>query len=422
MLPCGLATLLLGAAVGHACAAGISVPANAGIGQVLDAVRPAIARLFGSALDAGPITQFFLSNGGGVPGNVDIATAFVISDDGYAVTTADAPFDRYKVLSLRVGDGKFHTAKLIAADSTTHLALLKIDDVKDLPYLSFSLEWPAVGDSDVAFADPDGDGTAVVPAFFARQEQIAGANAVPEVYALAMPAGDWSGAPVLSAEGAVVAIIAGKPSGDALPFAVPGVLARPFLAQLATHGAIRRGRLGLSIQDITADEAESLGLSNTDGALVAGTMPDSAAAKVGLDAGDVVLSVTGTPVHDADELSRLVAAWGPGSDVDLGVFRGHKTVHVKATLDALPAAQSATGTGAAQAQPAAPAPAEAAPAPAAPALPDATPAPPAAPARVPPAPAPAPTEPAPTGPAPAAPAPAQPDTSAPPAASPGSMK
>jgi serine protease Do len=190
------------------------------------------------------------------------------------------------------------------------------------------------------------------------------------------------------------------------------VLARPFLAQLATHGAIRRGRLGLSIQDITADEAESLGLSNIDGALVAGTVPDSPAAKAGLDAGDVVLSVTGTPVHDADELSRLVAAWGPGSDVDLGVFRGHKTVHVKATLDAPPAAQSATGTGAAQAQPAAPAPAEAAPAPAAPAPAPAEPVPPA----------PATPAPAPTGPAPAAPAPAQPDTSAPPAASPGSMK
>jgi serine protease Do len=126
-----------------------------------------------------------------------------------------------------------------------------------------------------------------------------------------------------------------SPTGGSigLGFAIPSSLAEPVIAQLKAQGKVARGQLGVQIQPLTQEIADSLSLKGTDGALVAGVMPDSAALKAGIKDGDVIRTVDGKDIKTIRDLTRIIAAVAPGSSVSLGVWRDGKDITVTAKLD-----------------------------------------------------------------------------------------
>jgi S1-C subfamily serine protease len=133
-----------------------------------------------------------------------------------------------------------------------------------------------------------------------------------------------------------------SPSGGniGIGFAIPSHMAETVMTQLVSDGQVRRGQLGVTVQGITSDLAKSLGLHDVRGALVSAVDPDSPAARAGVERGDVIVSVDGSPVQDGNSLRNRIAATRPGTTVALGLRRDaqDKTVGVK--LAELPSAQA----------------------------------------------------------------------------------
>jgi len=133
-----------------------------------------------------------------------------------------------------------------------------------------------------------------------------------------------------------------SPNGGSvgIGFAIPSAMAQPIVAQLRDQGEVQRGWLGVEIQDLNADAAESLGLPDANGALVATVAPDSPAAKAGLKTGDVITQLNGQPVSDAGELQVQVGQKEPGTTIQLGIIRDGKNVNVPVTLQSMNAQDS----------------------------------------------------------------------------------
>ncbi|MBV8537532.1 MAG: PDZ domain-containing protein, partial [Alphaproteobacteria bacterium] len=149
-----------------------------------------------------------------------------------------------------------------------------------------------------------------------------------------------SGGPSFSTDGQVIGVNTAiySPSGGSvgIGFAIPASVAKPIVEGLRKSGHIDRGWLGVSIQPLTKDLADSLGLGEAKGALVAGVNEGSPAAKAGIHQGDVIRSVAGQKVEEFRDLARLVAAAGPNKTVDLGVWRDGKQVEVPVALGKMP--------------------------------------------------------------------------------------
>jgi serine protease Do len=149
-----------------------------------------------------------------------------------------------------------------------------------------------------------------------------------------------SGGPAFDENGNVVGVTTAiySPSGGSIGigFAIPADTVKTVVAQLKDKGAVTRGWLGVEIQSVTADIADSLGLKQAEGALVAEPQPGSPAAKAGLAAGDVVVSVNGHAIKDAHDLARTIAAQAPGSTAKLAVIRNGAAQTMSITLGNLP--------------------------------------------------------------------------------------
>ena len=271
-------------------------------------------------------------------------SGFFISPDGYAVTNNHV-VEQADTVEVTTDDGKTHTAKVIGSDSRTDLALIKIDG-GNFPYVKLADKAPRVGDWVLAVGNPFGLGGTVTAGIVSARGRDIGAGPYDDFIQIDAPVNRGnSGGPTFDTDGNVIGVNTAifSPSGGSvgIAFAIPAETVKTVVAQLRDKGAVTRGWIGVQIQPVTQDIADSLGLKKAEGALVAEPQPDSPAAKAGIESGDVIATVDGAPVKNARELARKIGSMAPGTSVKLGVIRKGAEKTVTLTLGELPAQREA---------------------------------------------------------------------------------
>lgn len=258
-----------------------------------------------------------------------LGSGFVISEDGYIVTNNHVVENASQIEVALQGDGKkTYPAKVIGTDPETDVALIKIEPDTKLHALTFGdSDKSKVGEWVVAIGNPFGLDHSVTAGIISAKGRVIGAGPYDnfiQTDASINPGN--SGGPLLNMQGEVIgintAIIA---SGQGLGFAVPSSTAKEVLEQLRHGGEVKRGLLGVRIQDLDAGTAKALGLSSAKGALVASVNAGGPAAEAGIKQGDVITTVNGQSVADSRELTRVIGAFAPGTKVNLKAMReGHE--------------------------------------------------------------------------------------------------
>jgi serine protease Do len=218
--------------------------------------------------------------------------------------------------------------------------VLKVDGLTDQPYVKFAETPPKVGDWVMAIGNPFGLGWTVTHGIVSAEGRDIGGSSYGDFLQIdaAVNRGN-SGGPTFNLKGEVVGVNTEiySPNGGSvgIAFDIPASIVKQITDQLIKSGTVTRGALGVEIQDLTPDIADSLGLSNTHGAVVTRPMADSPAAKAGVQSGDVITAVNGQQITDALDLSRTIASKAPGTSVDLTISRDGKEMHISVTLETL---------------------------------------------------------------------------------------
>ena len=266
-----------------------------------------------------------------------LGSGFIIDKSGIVVTNNHVIDDADEIV-VKLSNGDEYKATLLGKDKLTDLAVLKIDAGKDLPYIEFGDSDAArVGDWVMAIGNPYGlGGTVTVGIVSARSRQIQMGPYDDFIQTDAAINRGNSGGPLITLSGKVVGINSAifSPTGGSvgIGFSIPSNQAAPIVAQLEKGGKIRRGWLGVSLQPMTDDTAESLGLKKAEGALIASVVTGDPAEKGGIQAGDVILKFDGKDIEDETKLSRVVANTEIGKDVDVVVWRNGKEKHLSVNL------------------------------------------------------------------------------------------
>jgi serine protease Do len=266
-------------------------------------------------------------------------SGFFISADGYAVTNNHV-VDHSTSVKVTTDDGKTYDAKVIGTDEKTDLALIKVDG-GTFSYVKFADRDPRIGDWVVAVGNPFGLGGTVTAGIVSARGRDIGAGPYDDFIQIDAPINKGnSGGPAFDVNGDVIGVNTAifSPSGGSvgIGFDIPADTAKSVVAQLKQKGHVTRGWMGVRIQPVTGDIADSLGLKNAEGALVDEPQSGSPAAKAGIEAGDVIASVNGEQVKNAHELARKISAMAPGSSVKLGVVRKGEQKTMTLTLGELP--------------------------------------------------------------------------------------
>jgi serine protease Do len=285
-----------------------------------------------------PLSQFFHGRPG--PRNHGMAHAqgsgFLISSDGLVLTNAHV-VDGAKEVSVKLSDHREFKAKVLGADRSSDIAVLKIDG-HDLPIVQLgNSDQLGVGDYVLAIGEPFGlEETATAGIVSAKGRSLPGDGYVPFIQTDAAVNPGNSGGPLFDANGAVVGINAQIYSNSGgyqgVSFAIPINLAVQIKDQIVKTGKVVHSRLGVEVQTLNQSLADSFKLKAPNGALVAKVAPDSAAAQAGLKVGDVILKYNGSPIFDAGQLSARVGVTAPGEKAALEVWRDGKTLSLTATI------------------------------------------------------------------------------------------
>jgi len=278
-------------------------------------------------------------HGGRVMGQ---GSGFFISADGYAVTNNHV-VEKAETVQVTTDDGKIHKAKVIGTDPRTDLALIKVDG-EDFPYVKLSGDVPRIGDWVLAVGNPFGLGGTVTAGIVSARGRDIGASAYDDFIQIDAPVNKGnSGGPTFDTQGNVIGVNTAifSPSGGSvgIAFAIPADTVKSVVAQLRDHGSVTRGWIGVQIQPVTPEIADSLGLKSVGGALVAQPQDNSPAAKAGIEAGDVITAVNGEAVKDARDLAKKIGAMAPHASVKLSVLHKGSDKAVNLTLGEMPAMQ-----------------------------------------------------------------------------------
>ena len=301
-----------------------------------------------------PFKYFFRRFGQEVPGmrgsprrqfTTGQGSGFFISADGYAVTNNHV-VDKAESVEVTTDDGKTHTAKVIGTDPRTDLALIKVEGGGSFPFVRLADQAPRIGDWVLAVGNPFGLGGTVTAGIVSARGRDIGAGPYDDFIQIDAPVNKGnSGGPAFDVDGNVIGVNTAifSPSGGSvgIGFDVPAETAKMVVAQLKDKGHVTRGWIGVQVQPVTADIAESLGLKQSQGALVAEPQPGSPAAKAGIAAGDVITAINGTPVKDSRDLARRIGGLAPGTSVKLDLLRDGASKTLTVTLGELPAERQA---------------------------------------------------------------------------------
>ena len=280
-----------------------------------------------------PRKQFGMAQGSG----------FFISADGYIVTNNHV-VDHASEVDVVTDGGKTYTAKVIGVDQKTDLALIKVTSGETFPYVALGTASPRVGDWVIAVGNPFGLGGTVTAGIVSARGRDIGSGPYDDFIQIDAPVNRGnSGGPTFDLSGNVIGVNTAiySPSGGSvgIGFAIPADTVKRVVDELKSDGQVTRGWIGVQIQPVTQDIADSIGLSKPGGALVADVSKDGPAAKAGIATGDAVLAVNGQEVAGPRELARAVAAIRPGSSADLTIWRDGKQTSLKVETAKLPGEQ-----------------------------------------------------------------------------------
>jgi len=277
-------------------------------------------------------------------------SGFIISADGLILTNAHVVRDA-KDVTVKLSDRSEYAAKVLGSDPVTDVAVLRID-AKNLPTVRLGdPKQLGVGDPVLAIGAPFGfEQTATQGIVSAKGRSLPGDAVVPFIQTDAAVNPGNSGGPLFSGNGEVIGInaqIYSHTGGyQGLAFAIPIDVALKVKDQIVATGKASHGRLGVTVQDLNQNLAESFGLKRPDGALVAQVAPGSAAAAAGLKAGDVITHVNGEALPRSGSLSSVIGMSAPGEKVKLTVWRDQKALDIEAKLGgATPADEAVADAG-----------------------------------------------------------------------------
>jgi serine protease Do len=267
-------------------------------------------------------------------------SGFFISPDGFAVTNNHL-VDKAENVEVTTDDGKTYTAKVIGTDPRTDLALIKIEGRNDFPFVRLADASPRIGDWVLAVGNPFGLGGTVTAGIVSARGRDIGAGPYDDFIQIDAPVNKGnSGGPTFDVDGNVIGVNTAifSPSGGSvgIAFAIPSDTVKTVVAQLKDKGSVTRGWLGVQIQPVTTEIADSMGLKSDKGALVAEPQANSPAMKAGIKSGDVITKVNGEVVNDARSLARRISTLSPGASVKLTLVRGGKEEVVTITLGEMP--------------------------------------------------------------------------------------
>ncbi len=268
-----------------------------------------------------------------------LGSGVIVSPDGYILTNNHVVGGAEEI-HVTLMDKREFTAKVIGKDAKTDLALIKIDTKQPLPVAQLGDSDAAqVGDWVVAIGNPFGFTLTVTSGIVSAKGRILGGNYDDFIQTDASINPGKSGGPLFDTEGRVIgintAIYSRTGTNAGIGFAIPVNLAKHVMDQLKQHGRVVRGWLGVEIQEVTPDLAQSFGLGKPEGALVASVEKDGPAAAAGIERGDVITKFDGKTVHDEHELPVLVADTAIHKKVDVELVRNGKPKTVQVTIGEL---------------------------------------------------------------------------------------
>jgi serine protease Do len=275
------------------------------------------------------------------PFAMSLGSGFFVSDDGYVVTNNHV-IDKGQAVTVILDDGSEYTAKVVGKDDKTDLALLKIEGAdKKFTYVKFAEGDIRVGDWVVAVGNPFGLGGTVTAGIVSARGREIGAGPYDDFIQIdaAVNRGN-SGGPSFNLNGEVIGVNTAifSPSGGnvGIAFDIPASTAGRIIGDLKERGSVIRGWLGVQIQPISQEIADSLKLKDDKGALVAEPQAGGPAIKAGLASGDAILAVNGQVVKDPRDLAARIAGMAPGAKVKITYWRDGGSHDVDITLGTLP--------------------------------------------------------------------------------------
>jgi serine protease Do len=275
------------------------------------------------------------------PEKRSLGSGFIISEDGYILTNNHVVDEADQIL-VRMNDRREFVAKLIGKDERSDIALIKID-AEDLPVVEIGdSQLLRVGDWVLAIGSPFGfDHSVTAGIVSAKGRNLPSENYVPFIQTDVSINPGNSGGPLFNLDGKVVGInsqIYSRSGGFmGLSFAIPIEMAIDVAEQLKNRGRVTRGWLGVLIQDVTKDLADSFDMRHPRGALIARVLPDSPSEKAGLKVGDIILEFNGNEIATSSELPPLVGSSNVDKPALLKILRNGKVKNMNVNIGELPA-------------------------------------------------------------------------------------
>jgi serine protease Do len=326
----------------------VKVKIDRGVEQSADSDQPQGNDDDAQPFQGSPFEKFFRQYGENGPGQrmphhqmvTGVGSGFFISADGYAVTNNHV-VDHAKSVDVTTDDGKTYTAKVIGTDAKTDLALIKVEGKSDFAFVDFETETPRIGDWVVAVGNPYGLGGTVTAGIISAEGRDIGSGPYDDYIQIDAPINKGnSGGPTFDTKGNVIGVNTAiySPSGGSvgIGFDIPASTVKMVVAQLKDKGSVTRSYIGVQVQKVTPDIAESLGMKNATGALVAEAKADTPAAKAGVQEGDVITAVNGNPVKDSRSLAREISVMAPGTTARLDILRKGEQKSIEVTLAKMP--------------------------------------------------------------------------------------
>lgn len=333
--------------------------------DVVEKTAPAVVRIEAEVRNRpqprspqSPLEDFFRQfpgpGGGGQQPRVErgMGSGVIVSADGTILTNAHV-VDGAETIGILTNDNRSFDAKLVGIDKPSDLAVLKIE-AQNMPFLTLgNSDSVRIGDIALAIGNPLGIGQTVTAGIISAKGRRTGLSdgSFEDFLQTDAPINRGnSGGALVSLNGELIGINSQILSPDrsggniGIGFSIPSNMAKSVMEQLLANGRVRRGMLGVNIQDINGDTARALGLPDTSGVLVSNVRSGSAAEKAGIKRGDIITSVNGDKIDDGNALRNKIAGTLPGTEVKLTVLRDGSPHELTATLDEFDTEAASTGS------------------------------------------------------------------------------